>query len=130
VADQHRCDSAIHGLLFEHPGEFEESAVMDGAKFLVIFSKIMLPLTKSIISTVTIFNFIGSWNAFLVPLVFTLSKPKLRTLSVRMHSFFGESAVDWAGFAACAMISVTPTIIIFLFFQRHFIEDLAGAVKG
>ncbi|SFM44567.1 raffinose/stachyose/melibiose transport system permease protein [Paenibacillus sp. 1_12] len=118
------------GYFSNIPAELEESAVMDGAKFLVIFSKIMLPLTKPIIGTVTIFNFIGSWNAFLVPLVFTLSKPKLRTLGVGMYSFFGESAVDWAGFAAGALISVTPTIIIFLFFQRYFIEGLAGAVKG
>nr|WP_246079114.1 carbohydrate ABC transporter permease [Paenibacillus piri] len=118
------------GYFSNIPAELEESAVMDGAKFLTVFSKIMLPLTKPIIGTVAIFNFIGSWNAFLVPLVFTLSKPKLRTLGVGMYSFFGENSVDWAGFAAGALISVMPTVIVFLFFQKYFIEGLAGAVKG
>jgi len=118
------------GYFSNIPKELEESAVMDGAKFLTIFSKVMLPLTKPVIGTVTIFNFIGSWNAFLIPLVFTLAKPHLRTLGVGMYSFFGEFSADWAGFAAGALISVTPTIIIFLFFQKYFIEGLSGAVKG
>jgi len=112
------------------PNELEESALLDGTKYPRIFVSIMLPLAKPVIATVGIFNFVGAWNEFLAPLVFTLNKPSLRTLGVGMYSFFGEQTVDWTGLAAGAMITVIPIIIIFLLFQKFFIEGLEGAVKG
>jgi ABC-type glycerol-3-phosphate transport system permease component len=118
------------GFFAKVPMEIEESALMDGARFLTIFTKVMFPLSAPVIGTVTIFNFIGAWNSFLLPLIFTLSKPELRTLGVGMYSFFGEFSVDWSGFAAGALISVVPILIVFLLLQRFFIEGLAGAVKG
>jgi len=118
------------GYFANIPNELEESAIIDGAKFLTVFSKIMLPLAKPVLGTVAIFNFIGAWNAFFVPLIFTLTRPELRTLGVGMYSFFGEYSIDWTGFAAGALISVGPIIVVFLFFQRYFIEGLSGAVKG
>lgn len=118
------------GYFAKIPQELEESALMDGARFLTIFFRIMLPLAAPVIGTVAIFNFISAWNSFLIPLVFTLGKPELRTLGVGMYSFFGEFSVDWAGFAAGALITVLPIIAVFLFLQRYFIEGLAGAVKG
>lgn len=118
------------GYFANIPAELEESARMDGAKFFAIFSKIMLPLSMPIVGTVAIFNFIGVWNSFMLPLVFTLGAPELRTLGVGMYSFFGEYSADWTAFAAGAMITVIPIIIVFLFFQKYFIEGLVGAVKG
>ncbi|WP_281889512.1 carbohydrate ABC transporter permease [Paenibacillus sp. YYML68] len=118
------------GFFAKVPVELEESARMDGAGFLTTFVKVMFPLSAPVIGTVTIFNFIGAWNSFLLPLIFTLSKPELRTLGVGMYSFFGEFSVDWSGFAAGALLSVLPILIVFLLLQRSFIEGLAGAVKG
>ncbi len=112
------------------PKELEEAAVMDGATFSFIFAKIMMPLAKPLIATVGIFNFVGAWNAFLMPLILTLNKPELRTLGVGMYSFFGEDAIDWTGLSAGALITVVPIIVVFLFFQKYFIRGLEGAIKG
>lgn len=90
----------------------------------------MLPLAKPIIGTVTLFTFISSWNAFFIPLVFTLGAPDLRTLGVGMYSFYGQYTTDWTGLAAGAFISLLPIIAVFLFLQRTFVEGLAGAVKS
>ncbi|SEE28253.1 carbohydrate ABC transporter permease [Ruania alba] len=118
------------GYFSQIPKELEESAIVDGAGYWRIFLKIMLPLAMPVSATVFIFNFIGAWQAFLIPLVFTLGAPELRTTGVGMYSFFGENSIDWTGLAAGAVISVVPIIIVFLFMQRYFIEGIAGAVKG
>lgn len=118
------------GYFASLPKEIEESGRMDGAGYFRMFFSIMLPLSKPIIGTVTIFSFIASWNAFFVPLIFTLGNPSLRTLGVGMYNFFGTNAVDWTGLAAGACMSVIPIVIVFLFLQRYFIEGLAGSIKG
>lgn len=112
------------------PKELEEAAIMDGAGHPRIFAQIMLPIAKPVIGTVSIFSFIGGWNAFLIPLVFTLARPELRTLGVGIYSFSGEFGTDWAGLAAGAVITIVPIVAVFLWLQRYFIEGLAGSVKG
>jgi raffinose/stachyose/melibiose transport system permease protein len=117
------------GYFRQLPSELEESAVMDGAGFVRIFWRIMLPLAKPVIATTIILQFIASWNDFLIPLVLTLSQPSLRTLAVGVYSFQGENLTDWADMAAAATIAVIPVVIVFLCLQRYFIEGVAGAVK-
>ncbi len=112
------------------PKELEEAAQIDGAGFIRTFIQVMLPLAKPIIATTGILQFMYSWNSFLIPLVFTLSKPELRTLGVGMYQFVGEHSIDWTGAAAAASISLIPIIIVFVLFQRYFVEGMAGAVKG
>ena len=112
------------------PKELEESAEVDGSGFFRTFVQIMLPLSKPIIATTAIMQFMDSWNAFLMPLVFTLSKPSLRTLGVGMYQFVGEHTTDWTGMAAAASISLIPILVVFLLLQRYFIEGVAGAVKA
>ena len=112
------------------PKELEESAEVDGSGFIRTFIQIMLPLSKPIIATTAIMQFMFTWNAFLMPLVFTLGKPKLRTLGVGMFQFVGENTLDWTGMAAAASISLIPILIVFLLLQKYFIEGVAGAVKA
>ncbi|MBW7458302.1 carbohydrate ABC transporter permease, partial [Paenibacillus sepulcri] len=78
----------------------------------------------------SIMQFMFTWNAFLIPLVFTLGKPELRTLGVGMFQFVGENSMDWTGMAAAASISLVPILIVFLLLQRYFIEGVSGAVKA
>jgi ABC-type glycerol-3-phosphate transport system permease component len=118
------------GYFASIPKELEESAIMDGAGHVRIYWQIMLPLAKPVIGTVAIFNFISTWNSFLVPLVFTLTRPDLRTLGVGIYSFAGEFGTDWAGLAAGSVITILPIIVVFLWLQKYFIEGLAGSVKG
>lgn len=112
------------------PKELEEAATVDGASHPRIYAQIMLPLAKPVVGTVAIFNTIGAWNAFLVPLVFTFSRPDLRTLGVGIFSFFGEMSTDWSALAAGAVITIVPIVLIFLWLQRFFVEAFAGAVKN
>ncbi|WP_226527237.1 carbohydrate ABC transporter permease [Metabacillus niabensis] len=112
------------------PKELEEAAEIDGAGFFRTFVKVMLPLSKPIVATTGILQFMWAWNSFLIPLVFTLNKPELRTLGVGMYQFVGENSIDWTGAAAAASISLIPVIIVFILFQRYFVEGIAGAVKG
>ena len=118
------------GYFSQLPKELEEAAIVDGAGFLRVFFQIMLPLSKPVIATVVIMQFISSWNDFLLPLVLTLARPDLRTLSVGMYAFRGEYFTDWSGMAAAATISIIPVILVFLAMQRYFIEGIAGAVKS
>ncbi len=117
------------GYFSQLPKELEEAAIVDGAGFLRVFFQIMLPLSKPVIATVVIMQFIASWNDFLLPLVLTLARPELRTLSVGMYAFRGEYFTDWSGMAAAATIAIIPVILVFLAMQRYFIEGIAGAVK-
>ncbi|GAB3764892.1 carbohydrate ABC transporter permease [Microlunatus parietis] len=115
----------FHGV----PKELEEAAIMDGAGFWAVFSKVMWPLARPVTATVTLLTFLGTWNAFFLPLVFTLSRPDLRTVSVGMMAFVSERSTDWAGMAAAATISLLPIVALFIVLQRQFVEGIAGAVK-
>jgi len=117
------------GYFSQLPKELEEAAMLDGAGFLRIFWQVYLPLAKPVTATAIILQFMHSWNDFLLPLVLTLNKPELRTLSVGIYSFQGEYFTDWSGMAAAATIGLLPIIVVFLFLQRYFVEGIAGAVK-
>lgn len=117
------------GFFSQLPKELEEAAIMDGAGFFRIFLQVMLPLTKPVLATAVILQFMQSWNDFFLPLVLTLSRPDLRTLAVGMFAFQGEYFTDWSGMAAAATISLMPIIIIFFFLQRYFVEGVTGAIK-
>lgn len=112
------------------PKELQEAARIDGAGYLRRFYSVALPLAKPVTGTVVLLNFIGAWNAFFIPLVFTLGRPDLRTLGVGMYNFFGTDTTDWTGLAAGASIAIIPIVIVFLFLQRTFVEGVAGAVKS
>lgn len=118
------------GYFSRIPRELEEAAVLDGATFLQVFRQVMLPLAGPVTATVSLLTFLAAWNNFFVPLVFTFSKPELRTLSIGMLAFKSENSVDWAGLSAAATISLIPIVLLFVFLQRYFIEGIAGAVKS
>jgi raffinose/stachyose/melibiose transport system permease protein len=118
------------GQFAQVPQELEHSAMIDGCGFFRVFYHIMMPAALPIVASVIIFQFIQSWNAFLIPLIMTLGKPSLRTLGVGLYAFVGEYTSDWAGLAAGASITVIPIIIVFFFVQRFFVDGLAGAIKG
>jgi ABC-type glycerol-3-phosphate transport system permease component len=118
------------GYFRQLPKELEEAAIMDGAGFFRVFWTIMLPLSMPVTATVALLTFLATWNAFFLPLVFSFSRPELRTLSVGMQAFVGENATDWSGMAAAGVISIVPIVVLFLFLQRYFVEGIAGAVKS
>ena len=111
------------------PHDMYDAAIVDGANFVQQFW-LVLPLAKPIIATTIIFTFMGSWNEFFMPLIFTLSTPRLRTLAVGLRAFNGEFSFDWSGFAAATVISILPIILVFILFQKYFVNGISGSIKG
>jgi ABC-type glycerol-3-phosphate transport system permease component len=111
------------------PPDMYDAAIMDGANFPQQFW-LVLPLAKPIIATTVIFTFMNAWHEFFIPLIFTLSTPRLRTLAVGLRAFEGQFSFDWSGFAAATVISILPIIVVFVIFQDYFVNGLSGAVKG
>ena len=118
------------GYFAKIPKELEESAKMDGAGFSTIFFRINLPLAQPMIATVSVLVFLYAWNAFFVPLVFTFSRPNLRTLAVGMMAFQGTHETNWAAMSAASIISLLPVLAFFFIMQRYIVQGFAGAVKG
>jgi ABC-type glycerol-3-phosphate transport system permease component len=110
--------------------ELEDAARVDGAGFHQTFWWIMLPLSGPMLATVGLFTAISAWNSYFIPLVFTLTRPELRTLSVGMYAFIGENSTDWTLLCAGSVITIAPIVTLFLLLQRFFVNGLAGAVKG
>lgn len=113
--------------------EIDEAAKVDGCSFFSIFTRIIFPLLKPLIATIAILEFRHSWNDYLMPMVFTLSKKDRMPLIVGVMNLkgSGEAASSWNLMLAGSSIALIPMIIVYLMFNRYFIEGLtAGAVKG
>lgn len=110
------------------PQELFDAASLDGAGFFRQF-QMTFPLVKPVIATTAILGFTSSWQEYFIPLIFTLGNPELRTVSVGLRAFTQQFSVDLSGFAAGVTLSMLPIILVFAFFQRYFIDGLAGAIK-
>ena len=113
--------------------EIDEAARIDGCGFFRIYWNIMLPIIKPIIATVGILAFRAAWNNYMMPLVFTLSKTSLRTLTVGVVALKdqGDGISAWNLMIAGTVISLLPMIVIYLFLNRYFIAGITeGSVKG
>jgi raffinose/stachyose/melibiose transport system permease protein len=112
------------------PREIEEAARIDGCSELAAFWRVVLPISGPGLATVTILQFLGAWNEFLLALIF-IRNPALRTIPLGLQAFFFEYSVEWGYlFAALAMATV-PVIVVYVVMQRQFIKGLtAGAVTG
>jgi multiple sugar transport system permease protein len=120
----------LRGFLENLPRELEESAVIDGANPLTIFMRIVLPLALPAVSTVAVFSFLGAWDEYLLALNF-ITDESLRTLPIAIANFRGQHATNWGLVFAASLTAVVPTVVMFIFFQRYFIQGLtSGAVRG
>ena len=112
------------------PSELSESARIDGAGHLAIFSQIVLPVAMPAVATLGMLKFIWTWNDYQNPLIF-LSSPRLYTLQLGMRSFSSEYGEQYALTMAAAVLVTIPLFVVFFVGQRYVIEGIAlGAVKG
>ncbi len=112
------------------PHQLEESAHIEGVNRFQIWWYVMLPLVKPALATLAVFTFVGVWGDFLWPLIIIDDQSKF-TLPLGVNKLAGAFGKDWRLVAAGAILSIIPTIIVFLFTQRFFISGaLKGAVKG
>jgi multiple sugar transport system permease protein len=114
------------------PNEIEEAARIDGANALQTFFRIVLPMAAPALGALTILTFQGAWNDFFWPLVVMGSRENL-TLPVGLLSFrtaYGPAG-DWGLILSSAFFSMIPIVILFVVFQRYFIEGVSfSGVKG
>lgn len=115
------------------PKELDEAAEVDGCSFAGVFFRIIMPLLKPILATISILAFNRSWNEYLMPTLFTLNNKQQRTLIVGIMSLknSGASAANWNLMLAGATIAMLPILVVYAIANKYFVEGLtAGAVKG
>jgi multiple sugar transport system permease protein len=112
------------------PTEYEEAAYMDGASPLTIFLRIILPLSKPALATLSVFAFMGSWNAFLWPL-FIVREETLMTLPVGLATLQGRWLTEWNLVMAGTVITVLPMLLLYLLAQKYLVQGyVMSGLKG
>lgn len=112
------------------PDELCEAARIDGMNEYQIWFRIMLPLSKPALSTLTIFTFVSTWNDFLGPLIY-LTKTELKTVQIGIRMFITQYSTEYGLIMAASMVSLVPVLIVFLALQRFFVEGIASSgLKG
>lgn len=105
------------------PFELEEAALIDGAGRLRIFGQIILPLSRPALATLAVFTFNREWTSFLWPLIVT-NTPEMRTVSVGLTMFMGQYGTEWHLLMAASTVTLLPTLVLFIFAQRYFVEGI------
>ena len=112
------------------PPSLIEAARVDGAKWPVIFTKIIMPISVPVFITAGLMIFMNQWISYLWPLLVARSK-EIRTIQIAISQFSGERSIKWTYIYAGSMISAIIPIALFLPFQKYFVEGItAGSVKG
>lgn len=121
-------------LLRQHflqiPFELQEAAYLDGAGHTRFLFQIMIPLSRPPIATIALLKFIGSWNAFLWPLLVTQSA-QLRTVPIGLMSLMQDEGLKYHIWMAAATLAMIPVLVVFLAAQKQFLESVAkSGLKG
>ena len=124
------CTWTLKGYFDTIPQDLEDAARIDGASQWVIFTQIVLPLSKPALAVTALFSFMTAWNEFILAATF-LSDAEAYTLPVVLQSYIGDFETQWGLFAAGAIVASTPVMILFFILQKNLVEGLtAGSVKG
>lgn len=121
----------LKGYLDSIPKELDEAAMVDGASYWKVFTKIILPLSRPMIAVIFLFSFIGVYSEF----IFTSALMKARehqTLATGLKTFIeNQFSAHWTQYSAAAIMASLPIMIIFMLLQKYIAKGLtAGAVKG
>lgn len=121
----------LRGFFEKVPKELVESIVMDGGGNWRIFWNIYLPLSKPALGTMAIFAFSGTWDEYFVALTI-IKDEMMRTLPIALMMFQGKYASNWAWIFAASIIAILPVIIIYIIFQKKFVQGgmSEGSIKG
>lgn len=112
------------------PRELDEAAKIDGASVYGIFFRIVLPLIKPALVTVAIFTFIWSWDDFFAQVLYLNSVGNF-TVSLALRMYVDQFEIQWGKLLAMSLLSVLPSVVLFFFAQKHFVEGIATTgLKG
>lgn len=115
----------LRQMFLSTPRELEECALVDGASYLSIFFRIVLPLHRSALATLTIVTSLSAWNEFFWPFLVGRSEP-VRVMSVAINAFRQQQAggtPDWSGLMACTVLGIVPIAILLVLFGRKVVES-------
>jgi len=120
----------LRGFFEEIPWELEEAMIMDGAGSFRRFFRLILPLSRPALATVSIFTFLAAWDEYVWALTI-INDPSKRTLPIAISIFQGQHLTNWGLVFAASTITIIPVIVVFAIFQKQFVRGLtADALKG
>ncbi|WP_285038452.1 carbohydrate ABC transporter permease [Plantibacter sp. lyk4-40-MEA-4] len=120
----------LYGFFRQIPEEIDESARMDGAGNWRLFFQIILPLSKPALAALFILDFVSTWNEYSIALALLQSQESW-TIPLALQGFQSQFTSSYGPLNAFTIMSVFPVLIVYLMFQRYFVEGaFAGAVKG
>lgn len=113
------------------PRDYDEAVYVEGGDVFTVFFRVIVPLSKPAIASVSIFNFLTSWDEFQWALT-VIDEDTKRTMPIAIAGFFGEHQfTEWGSVFALSMISLVPVFVIFITMQKYFVSGLqAGGLKG
>lgn len=124
------CSWMMYGFFNSISRELDEAARIDGCSHLMIFWKIIAPLTLPGLVSTTIYAFIQSWNEYMFSML-CITADKMKTLPVAIGQMASYDKIMWNDLMAASLLSSLPIVILFVFLQRYFISSMTqGAVKG
>jgi alpha-1,4-digalacturonate transport system permease protein len=106
------------------PDELLDAARIDGSSEIGIFVRIIIPLSKTVLAVLGLLTFLYRWNDYLLPLL-VLNRQQMFTLPIGITNFIGEYQAEWSLVMAASLISIVPTVALFVFFQRYFVSGIA-----
>ncbi|TBL81202.1 carbohydrate ABC transporter permease [Paenibacillus thalictri] len=115
------------------PKDLDEAATIDGSGFFGIYWRIILPLLAPGLGVVGLFTFREAWNQYVLPLIFTMTHPEMRPLTVGVISlkYSANAAAEWPLMMAGSMLSILPILIVYFLTNKSFISGMtSGSVKG
>lgn len=119
----------LRGFFKSIPKDIDEAAFIDGCTKWQLFYRIILPVAKPAIATLVITDFLSTWNEYLLASVI-INDNNMKTVPVGIMTFVGEHGTDYGYLCAGVLIAVIPVRIVYLIFQRHFVEGMGGAIKS
>ncbi len=118
------------GFMNDIPKDLDEAAYIDGCTLWQTFIKIIVPLMKPALATISIYTFLQCWNELMFAQSF-ISQKKYRTLPVGIQALSGQHTTDWGPIGAALVIATFPTLLVYVFMSKSIQESfIAGAVKG
>lgn len=119
-----------YGFIETIPVEIDEAAVIDGCKPMQLFTKVIAPLLKPIVSTLFVLDFMAVWNDFTMPLYY-LNNSQKWPMTLAVYNFFGAFENSWNLVAADIILTLIPVLIVFILGQKYIVGGVsAGSVKG
>lgn len=116
----------VRQFMVSIPDELIQAARLDGAGEFQIFRRVILPNAGPVIAVLTIFTFMWRWNDFSWPLV-VLHDPSSYTVPLGLNLMKGLYFTDWTGIMSMSLVSILPMLLIFVFFQRYFVQGIANS---